>query len=64
MNKDKKKCEWCKKTLPVFGIDRKNGKESFGDWSKRKFHKKCYILYDDEQRYKALRLKLANNSSV
>ncbi len=36
---EKKKCIYCLKTLPVFGCDRKNGKESYGGWKGRTMHK-------------------------
>ncbi len=39
---EKKKCIHCLKTLPVFGCDRKNGKESYGGWKGRTMHKKCW----------------------
>ena len=39
---EKKSCSHCGKTLPVFGKDRKNGKETFGDWKSRTMHKKCW----------------------
>ncbi len=38
----KKKCTFCDRTLPVFGSDRLNGKESYPDWNGRAYHKKCY----------------------
>ena len=43
--KDVKKCSYCERTLPKFGIERKNGKEDYGHWKRRHLHKKCYNAY-------------------
>lgn len=37
----KPKCQECNKTLKKIGAKRVNGKDSFLDWSNRKYHKKC-----------------------
>jgi hypothetical protein len=55
MEKEKKLCVHCGKSLPKIGTDRKNGKlynkydlTAFSkDWASRKYHKKCYKEYQD-----------------
>ena len=42
MKENKTKCHYCKKTLVPIGNCRTNGK-FHNDWSKRKYHKKCWI---------------------
>jgi hypothetical protein len=38
-----RKCELCKGTLKMIGFQRLNGKDiKLFDWSKRKYHKRCY----------------------
>ena len=32
----------CHKPLRMIGVQRKNGKELYKDWTSRKWHKKCY----------------------
>lgn len=54
MESTKKLCEYCKKTLPKFGIDRKNGKEGHGDWKGRSMHKKCFRDWGLEQAVKGM----------
>jgi len=38
-------CLHCNKPLVLIGRERKNGSDSFKDWSNRKTHKKCYRDY-------------------
>jgi hypothetical protein len=59
----KAKCEWCGKTLPSIGKQRKNGRyftkgsNHNNDWGGRRFHKKCfkeqleYACYEDTKSY-------------
>ena len=48
-------CEHCGKPLRAIGLDRANGKPgrkgSFNDWSKRKYHKKCYKEARQQRHY-------------
>lgn len=44
----KPKCIHCNKTLPAFGSERKNGKESFGHWKNRTLHKSCFKVYHEK----------------
>ena len=37
-----RKCELCGGKLRIIGLQRKNGKNIFGDWQARKLHKKCW----------------------
>ena len=40
-------CNFCKMPLVVIGLCRKNGKDPYRDWPKRKYHKKCYKVIVD-----------------
>ena len=42
MNKNKRTCKWCSKSLVAIGTSRANGKANHSDWSTRKYHKACY----------------------
>ncbi len=42
MKSEKKKCEYCKKTLVPIASKRKNGTYNQSDWDGRKYYKKCY----------------------
>jgi hypothetical protein len=50
-----KVCTHCGKKLPAVGTTRKNGKainsmKGGGDWSSRRFHKKCWkVLYKEQE---------------
>jgi hypothetical protein len=41
MEKIKRICLVCNKTLVKIGTDRSNGKLTHSDWTNRKYHKKC-----------------------
>ena len=38
-----RKCELCGGNLKIIGLQRKNGKNIFGDWQARKLHKKMLV---------------------
>ena len=42
MEKEKRKCLFCKISLTKIGIERKNGKINQKDWNGRKYHKSCW----------------------
>jgi len=42
-------CIVCNKRLCAIGLSRKNGKQTFSDWSGRLTHKKCYQIYQAEK---------------
>jgi hypothetical protein len=47
MDNEKRLCKYCGKTLRSIGLDRANGKTDHSDWSKRKYHKKCWKQLDN-----------------
>ena len=42
-------CIVCNKRLCAIGLSRKNGKQTFSDWSGRLTHKKCYQIHQAER---------------
>ena len=41
-------CKYCNRALKPIGDKRKNGKSGLKDWSTRCFHKKCWIIVNDQ----------------
>jgi hypothetical protein len=46
MEKNKRICLICNKSLVKIGTARINGKLTHGDWKNRKYHKKCMNNHD------------------
>ena len=43
------KCLACGKPLKLIGVERKNGKGHYEDWTTREYHKKCYLKIKKEE---------------
>lgn len=60
----RKCCSICEKTLPAFGVDRKNGVETYGDWKGRTTHKKCQEQYYLIERLSKMSQKYINDPNL
>lgn len=49
---EKRGCKMCGGWLKSIGLDRKNGRGNYRDWTTRQFHKSCYntIIKDNTLR--------------
>jgi hypothetical protein len=43
------KCLACGKPLKLIGVERKNGKGYYKDWTTREYHKQCYLKIKKEE---------------
>lgn len=48
----KPKCLHCKASLRLIGRERLNGKDSFKDWDSRRYHKACYKIIKENERFR------------
>jgi hypothetical protein len=52
---DKRICIHCGGSLKIIGTHRKNGRDIFlVDWSKREYHKKCFKVVKQLEKYKKI----------
>ncbi len=52
---EKRLCDYCGNALKVIGTHRKNGRDVYlFDWSKRKYHKKCFKEVKTLEKYKKI----------
>lgn len=49
-------CQYCKsgRRLPSIGLNRKNGRTTHEDWPSRKYHKKCWLILQNEEERRLL----------
>lgn len=49
---EKRICDYCGQSLRSIGTSRKNGRDNLFDWTKRKYHKKCFREKSLNEKYK------------